>query len=171
MASTRDRPLRAAALVRQGFGSELPHGAATDARPVQPPLEIEIDGHVYMLVPEWLDRSDERDERFQNVPHRAAPRVGELVTPRGRYVIVPADAADAEEEGPARRTHGLSKRELQIVVLVAEGCVNKQIADHLKISEWTVSTHLRRIFAKLAVDSRAAMVYRCLSMIGRKNQA
>jgi DNA-binding CsgD family transcriptional regulator len=59
----------------------------------------------------------------------------------------------------------LSGRELQIAVLVAQGYANKQIAKHLSISEWTVSTYLRRLFAKLQVDSRAAMVYRCADLI------
>jgi DNA-binding CsgD family transcriptional regulator len=59
----------------------------------------------------------------------------------------------------------LSERELQIVELVAHGKSNKQIAKKLKISEWTVSTHLRRVFVKLKVDSRAAMVYLCASLI------
>lgn len=55
----------------------------------------------------------------------------------------------------------LTERELQIVKLVAQGDANKQIASKLHISEWTVSTHIRRVFAKLGVDSRAAMVYQC----------
>lgn len=59
----------------------------------------------------------------------------------------------------------LTERELQIATLVALGRPNKQIASQLHISEWTVSTHLRRIFIKLGVDSRAAMVYRCASLI------
>lgn len=59
----------------------------------------------------------------------------------------------------------LTERELQIATLVAMGRLNKQIADKLHISEWTVSTHLRRIFAKLGVRSRAAMVYRCAPLI------
>jgi DNA-binding CsgD family transcriptional regulator len=59
----------------------------------------------------------------------------------------------------------LTERELQIATLVASGKVNKQIAKELQISEWTVSTHLRRIFAKLGVSSRAAMVYLCASLI------
>ncbi len=62
----------------------------------------------------------------------------------------------------------LTSRELQIATLVAQGCPNKQVADKLHISEWTVATYLRRIFAKLGVDSRAAMTYRCASMIGRE---
>jgi DNA-binding CsgD family transcriptional regulator len=62
----------------------------------------------------------------------------------------------------------LSGREMQIATLVAQGCANKQIAQRLRISEWTVSTYLRRIFAKLGVDSRAAMVYKCASLIQKK---
>ena len=54
----------------------------------------------------------------------------------------------------------LSPREQEIVRLVAEGHPNKIIAAELDISAWTVGTHLRRIFAKLGVASRAAMVAR-----------
>jgi DNA-binding CsgD family transcriptional regulator len=59
----------------------------------------------------------------------------------------------------------LSPREREIVRLVALGHSNKIIADVLSISSWTVCTHLRRIFAKLGVSSRAAMVAH-LSKIG-----
>ena len=54
----------------------------------------------------------------------------------------------------------LSPREQEIVQLVAQGHPNKVIADALKVSEWTVSTHLRRIFAKLGVSSRAGLIAR-----------
>ena len=54
----------------------------------------------------------------------------------------------------------LSPRELEIVRMVAKGYPNKMIAAVLEISCWTVSTYLRRIFAKLGVSSRAAMVAR-----------
>jgi DNA-binding CsgD family transcriptional regulator len=56
----------------------------------------------------------------------------------------------------------LSPREQEIVRMVAHGHSNKIIADVLSISSWTVCTHLRRIFAKLGVGSRAAMVARTL---------
>ena len=56
----------------------------------------------------------------------------------------------------------LSPREQEIVRMVAEGHPNKVIAAVLNISCWTVCTHLRRVFAKLNVTSRAAMVARYL---------
>jgi DNA-binding CsgD family transcriptional regulator len=52
----------------------------------------------------------------------------------------------------------LSPREREIARMVATGLTNRSIAHVLDISPWTVSTHLRRIFAKLSVTSRAAMV-------------
>ena len=54
----------------------------------------------------------------------------------------------------------LSPREEEIARMVAKGYPNKTIAAVLDISPWTVCTHLRRIFAKLGVCSRAAMVAR-----------
>jgi DNA-binding NarL/FixJ family response regulator len=46
--------------------------------------------------------------------------------------------------------------------MVAKGYPNKTIAAVLEISSWTVCTHMRRIFAKLSVGSRAAMVARLM---------
>ena len=90
--------------------------------------------------------------------------VPELTVGGRRYRLVLVDA-----DGPAgphvSAAALLTPRELQIVALVAAGNVNKQVADVLRISEWTVSTHLRRIFAKLGVDTRAAMVSRCFDAI------
>lgn len=52
----------------------------------------------------------------------------------------------------------LSPRELAIAQLVAQGLPNKSIGNKLSISPWTVATYLRRIFNKLGVSSRTAMV-------------
>jgi DNA-binding CsgD family transcriptional regulator len=57
----------------------------------------------------------------------------------------------------------LSPREQEIARMVAKGYANKSIASILDISSWTVSSHLRRIYAKLGVSSRAAMVARLLA--------
>jgi DNA-binding CsgD family transcriptional regulator len=65
----------------------------------------------------------------------------------------------------------LSPREVEIVRMVAQGHSNKLIADVLSISGWTVSTHVRRIFAKLGVGSRAAMVARLVERGALNQQA
>jgi DNA-binding CsgD family transcriptional regulator len=53
-------------------------------------------------------------------------------------------------------------REREIARMVAKGYPNKAIAAVLEISSWTVGTHLRHMFAKLGVSSRAAMVARII---------
>lgn len=52
----------------------------------------------------------------------------------------------------------LSPRQGQIASLVARGLTDKEIAAELGISEETVATHLKRLFRRLAVHSRAALV-------------
>jgi DNA-binding CsgD family transcriptional regulator len=79
------------------------------------------------------------------------------------YAII--EARDSPKELKPKLAEILTQRELQIATLVALGDSNKQVANRLKISEWTISTHLRRIFIKLGVTSRAAMIYRCASLI------
>jgi DNA-binding NarL/FixJ family response regulator len=61
---------------------------------------------------------------------------------------------------PSEALH-LSKRETEILDLLAQGLANKEIADRLQLSIETVRVHLRRIYDKLHVRSRteAAMKY------------
>ncbi|MFE2266397.1 response regulator [Streptomyces griseosporeus] len=53
---------------------------------------------------------------------------------------------------------GLTPRELDILTHLARGLGNRDIARALHISEATVKTHLRRIYDKLGVDTRAGAV-------------
>ena len=61
----------------------------------------------------------------------------------------PGDAA-----GKDRERSPLSQREREIVVLVAQGFKNKEIAERMFISEQTVKNHLHNIFDKLGVSDR-----------------
>ena len=54
------------------------------------------------------------------------------------------------------RAHGLTKRELEVLRLVAAGRSNRAIAAELYLSDHTVRRHLQNIFRKLDVSSRAA---------------
>ncbi|HEY7009507.1 MAG TPA: response regulator transcription factor [Jatrophihabitantaceae bacterium] len=59
---------------------------------------------------------------------------------------------------PAADLGGLTKREIDVVRLVAEGLSNRQIARRLVVSEATVKTHLNHVLSKLDMDGRPALV-------------
>jgi DNA-binding CsgD family transcriptional regulator len=88
-----------------------------------------------------------------------------MTLPRGDHARSDVDAVRylLIRMPPATPSHAaLSPREHEIVRMVAEGHPTKVIAGVLNISCWTVTAHLRRIFVKLGVTSRPAMVARLL---------
>jgi DNA-binding NarL/FixJ family response regulator len=52
----------------------------------------------------------------------------------------------------------LSKRECEVIALIAEGCSYTRIAEQLNLSAHTVTTHRRNIMQKLGVNNTAAVV-------------
>ena len=113
----------------------------TDQQP--PPTE-----RTGALMAELLECADEQP--VVQPPIVNPQVVLDVVVSGRRYQLVRAASCD-----PAV---SLSSRELEIARMIAAGHTNRTIAAVLEISPWTVSTHLRRVFAKLNVGSRAAMV-------------
>ncbi len=65
-------------------------------------------------------------------------------------------------EGPPEGAGSLSRRELEVLTLVAQGLNNRAIAEQLFISENTVKNHIRNIHEKLQVHSRMEAVVRAV---------
>ena len=57
-----------------------------------------------------------------------------------------------------RRRLGLSRRELQLIPLIAQGLTNKEIANHFSLSEQTVKNHLYRMKHKIGAEDRLEIV-------------
>jgi len=53
---------------------------------------------------------------------------------------------------------GLTRRQQQLVPLLARGMTNKEIAVHLNLSEQTVKNHIHRMLQKVGADDRLAVV-------------
>ncbi|SFO57554.1 regulatory protein, luxR family [Mesorhizobium sp. NFR06] len=74
------------------------------------------------------------------------------------YLIYNADEAHGASAGlPSSPAEILTRRELQIALLISDGKLDKEIARQLGISGYTVREHIRRIFAKLNIGRRSAI--------------
>ncbi|MBG0828346.1 response regulator transcription factor [Planomonospora sp. ID67723] len=77
---------------------------------------------------------------------------------RGETVLSPSVATRLVTRMRAPATGSLSRREIEVLSLVAGGLTNAEIGRELFISETTVKTHLLRVFGKLGVSDRTAAV-------------
>jgi DNA-binding CsgD family transcriptional regulator len=70
----------------------------------------------------------------------------------------------SHEETPEADGHDLSQREKEILVCVAKGMLNKEIADHCNLSIHTVITHRKNITRKTGIKTVAGLtVYALLN--------
>jgi DNA-binding CsgD family transcriptional regulator len=106
--------------------------------------QFSIDGQVCFVVSE--DAAE---------PTRDVRIVGSVTLGKRRYAI-----CSNRPDTYAAPADVLSARELQIAVLIAQGFDRKAIGRRLGISSFTVSTHLTRVYTKLAVTGRAALAAR-----------
>jgi LuxR family maltose regulon positive regulatory protein len=65
---------------------------------------------------------------------------------------------------PAPRAYALSPSELRVLRYLPTNLSRPEIAGELSISLHTVNTHVRRIYAKLGADDRAAAVRRARTL-------
>ena len=65
----------------------------------------------------------------------------------GQYSLPPLHAT----------AHDLSPREIEVLVLLTKGCINKEIAERLNISLTTVISHRKNITEKLGIKSVSAL--------------
>ncbi|MBV9302286.1 MAG: response regulator transcription factor [Acidobacteriaceae bacterium] len=72
-----------------------------------------------------------------------------------RQFSAPGDFPSSHANGKATRERAqLSQREREIIVLIAQGYKNKEIAEKMFITEQTVKNHLHNVFDKLGVSDR-----------------
>jgi DNA-binding CsgD family transcriptional regulator len=73
-------------------------------------------------------------------------------------VLVPAEPVPFSPDPARRESLGVTKRELEILELMAAGLSNKEIADRIFVSENTVKTHSSRLFEKLGARRRTQAI-------------
>jgi DNA-binding NarL/FixJ family response regulator len=108
-----------------------------------------------------LERVDAAAEEF----HRAIALFAELKASREearaqRFLdALPTPSAGGGDTSPAAaESGGLTRREIEVLRLVAAGLSNQMLAERLFVSEHTVHRHVANIMSKLSVSTRAAAV-------------
>ena len=104
----------------------------------------------------------ERDDLEVSLSIRSVLRGGAPIDPfiaRRILALLPV-AGPTQPEEPSRPVEAgvLSARESEILELVSQGLTNREIAEQLVISRYTVECHIKRIYRKLAVSSRTRAV-------------
>jgi DNA-binding response OmpR family regulator len=172
------------ALEQEGFAT-VAYRSGTDAiaaaragRPLLAVLDVNLPGasgyevcrllrDQYGLELPIILISGERTESFDRVAglligaddYLSKPFAPEEMLARVRALVRRAGSNGHTPRAPL----GLTPRELEILLLLAEGQRQREIAEGLVISPKTVGTHIERILAKLGVHSRAqavALAYR-----------
>jgi len=89
---------------------------------------------------------------------------GQVVCPSGYTQVLFDFVATQTEELPNSRRRakwGLTRREQQLIPLIGRGLSNKEIANHLSLSEQTVKNHIYRILRKVGVSNRLSVFEAC----------
>lgn len=95
-------------------------------------------------------------------------QVQEGGSPMTSYIARKVVHSFYQTEAERLETEGLSPREREVLELLARGYFYKEITEALGISMSTVNTHVRRVYEKLHVHSRAQAVAKLAEMPGRR---
>lgn len=104
------------------------------------------------LIREWASMNSPSASRDHGVPRAFVER---LVQALGQATDV---AETKSTNSPQTLLDPLTRKEIEVLKVVAEGLSNQAVADKLFVSEATVRTHLRNINVKLGVHSRVQAI-------------
>ncbi|WP_255950955.1 response regulator [Streptomyces odontomachi] len=109
----------------------------------------------------FLGKGSEPDELLNAI--RVAAAGDALLSPAATKGLIArflaqGDGADDPDRLHSRRLDALTGREREVLVLVAGGHSNDEIAERLEVSPLTVKTHVNRAMAKLGARDRAQLV-------------
>ncbi|MDA3627285.1 response regulator transcription factor [Saccharopolyspora oryzae] len=121
---------------------------------------FDVDDHVYAALRAgasgFLVKDTEPTELIHAV--RVVARGDALLAPAITRRLIAEFAARSERPAPSPGLEALTDRERQVLVQVARGLSNDEIAERLVLSPATAKTHVSRIMSKLGARDRAQLV-------------
>lgn len=129
---------------RRGDIIPISHATAM-ARAIPGARLVELDGGDHLP---WLGDTDAVLSAVAGFVEQMSAR------PAGKPALAPLARGRRAVTG----WRALTDAELRVAQLVAEGLMNREVAERLFVSTYTVETHLKHVFAKLGVGSRSELV-------------
>jgi DNA-binding NarL/FixJ family response regulator len=149
-----------------------PYNLPPDTRPEQrlTPRELEVLAEVLAMIADGAT-SAEMADRLSTAETTVESHVKSLLSRARAFVTVVALASSLQQQSDRRADHAtssvssarapgarpedlLSRRELEVLALIAEGATNAEIAERLVIAASTVQSHVKSILRKLEVRNR-----------------
>jgi DNA-binding CsgD family transcriptional regulator/tetratricopeptide (TPR) repeat protein len=158
---------------RRRAGIEEPGSGSTDG-----PYALELAGDAAAAAAHWSDIGRPYEaalaladvgseqalrESLETLTALGARAPGAIVSRRLRELGV-RDIRRGPRPATRSNAAGLTARESQVLVLVAEGCRNAAIAERLFLSRRTVDTHVSAILRKLGADTRSEAVAKATTL-------
>ncbi len=98
---------------------------------------------------------------------RAMPLKGENSQDSYILVLIEKIAKESVDLTKIQDKYKLTQRQMQVIKLICDGLTNKEIAEKLFISEYTVKDHLKKIMKKLNINSRNEIISMLLKSFQR----
>ncbi|RLU00816.1 DNA-binding response regulator [Ketobacter sp.] len=123
------------------------------------------------LLRSWLDRTPEQGHKLSlDAPLKKlqCKYLGEVSANEHLFRLFEEDGGS--DEDVLKKTFALTEREAEVLLWIAHGKTNREIAQILDMSPRTVNKHLEQVFKKLGVENRtaaASVAIRLLSEAGR----
>ncbi|MFF2925363.1 response regulator [Streptomyces celluloflavus] len=119
-----------------------------------------LDEYVYDALAAGASGFLLKDATFPELLHavRVVAEGNALLAPELTKRLIAAYVEERSAPAPVRTVEKLTGREVEVLVLIAQGLSNAEIAARLTITDHTVKTHINRLFTKMGLRDRAQAV-------------
>ncbi|MFE7608185.1 response regulator [Streptomyces celluloflavus] len=119
-----------------------------------------LDEYVYDALAAGASGFILKDATFPELLHavRVVAEGNALLAPELTKRLIAAYVEERSAPAPVRTVEELTGREVEVLVLIAQGLSNAEIAARLTITDHTVKTHINRLFTKMGLRDRAQAV-------------
>ena len=136
----------------------VPIPTPTSGMPPAPPTYVDSHDHVWLLV----DKASPMAAVFEQLTAAEAPAVPahdhQQAAHDHSFWLEPSLIEPAHPDRATRGVESLSRRELDVLRLMADGESNQEIAQVLVVALDTVKMHIKHIYSKLGVKNRVQAV-------------